>query len=268
MGTAEFFRKRWPWVVSAVVLGGGSATGYVTRSQWLPYVTGRDLATGEKSSKSTASKSSAGREHYDGHGHGPDEKGHEGHDHAGHDHGAESHAEPDNGRGDAPMGNVFLSEQARENLGLEIGPVVVKDYWKKIAIPGRVAEEPGHCERRISTTVNGIILKVHALQGQTVKPGDPLFDIQPTSELLTTTQSGLLKTLKEIEIVGAEVNRLKDQVEQAGLARNQFVAKEGELKRLESQRLVQMQELLVRGLGRHRAFGFGMLLLRPAKRLD
>lgn len=26
--------------------------------------------------------------------------------------------------------------------------------------------------------------------------------------------------------------------------------------------------LLVRGLGRHRAFGFGMLLLRPAKRLD
>lgn len=208
MGVTEFWKKRWPWIVGAAVLGGGS-TGYVTRSQWLPAL----------SRQGEALPVDDGREHDDGHGAHPDD----------------------------PVQRVVLTDQARQNLGLEIGPVALVDYWRTVAVPGSVSEEPGHCERRISTTVNGIILKVHALQGQTVKPGDPLFDIQPTSELLTNAQSGLLRTLQDIEITDAELMRLKDLVA-AGQARMQLTAKEAEKKRLESVRLVQMQELLVRGL--------------------
>jgi cobalt-zinc-cadmium efflux system membrane fusion protein len=203
----KLLKKRWPFMVGAAVLGGGSAAGYATRHQWLPALAGQ----------TQTSQVDDGREH------------------------ATAHT-------GEPVMQVALTDQARQNLGLEIGAVALTDYWRTVAVPGTVSEEPGHCERRISTTVNGIILKVHALQGQTVKPGDALFDIQPTSELLTTAQSSLLRTLQDLEIADAEVARLREQVEKAGQARNLLIAKEAEKKRLESLRLIQMQELLVRGL--------------------
>lgn len=209
-------KRRWPWIVGAAVLGGGAVSGYATRDRWLPLIT----TAMSPSSPATAAQPDDGAEHHD------------------HDHDASQ-----------PVDHVDLTDQARRNLGLQIGEVALQDYWRTVSIPGVVAEEPGHCERRISTTVNGIVLKVHALQGQTVKPGDPLFDIQPTSDLLTNAQSNLLKTLQDIEIVDAELKRIKPQVTGGTLAPNMVIAKEAEKKRLESLRLIQMQELLVRGLG-------------------
>lgn len=203
--------QRWKWVVGAVVIGGGGLTGYVTQEYWLPWITHQAV-------KPVVAEGASA--------HAP-------------------HAEP----GGGALAHVALTEQARRNLGLEIGEIQLQDYWRTVSIPGVVAEEPGHCERRISTTVNGIVLKVHALQGQTVKPGDPLFDIQPTSDLLTNAQSGLLKTLQELELTRAEVERLRPQLDSGTLAKNLFIAKEAEMKRLEATRLIQMQELLVRGLG-------------------
>lgn len=205
-------KRRWPWILGAAVLGGGAVTGYATRDRWLPLLP----MTGGPVTQTTEP-----REHDDGH--------------AGHDHASAGE-------------HVDLTEQARRNLGLQIGEVALQDYWRTVSVPGVVAEEPGHCERRISTTVNGIVLKVHALQGQTVQPGDPLFDIQPTSDLLTNAQSSLLKTIQDIELVNAELARMKPQVPGGTLAPNILAAKEGEKKRLETTRLIQMQELLVRGL--------------------
>ena len=204
-------KKRWQWVVGAAVIGGGGLTGYATRERWLPLVSHGLAAPGVSEGDQPAA--------------------HEPHPPAG------------------ELAHVSLTEQARRNLGLEIGEVKLQDYWRTVSIPGVVAEEPGHCERRISTTVNGIVLKVHALQGQTVKPGDPLFDIQPTSDLLTNAQAALLKTLQDLEIADAELKRLAPQFDTGTLAKNLVIAKEAEKKRLESSRLIQMQELLVRGLG-------------------
>ncbi len=204
--------KRWQWLLGAAVIGGGGVTGFVTRDHWLPLISHR--SAGIESPEE-------GRDHDDG--------------------------QADDAAGE-PLEHVDLSEQARRNLGLEIGEVTLQDYWRTVSIPGVVAEEPGHCERRISTTVNGIILKVHALQGQTVKPGDPLFDIQPTSDLLTNAQAGLLKTLQQVELVEAELARLAPQLTSGTLAKNMYLAKESEKKGLESTKLIQMQELLVRGL--------------------
>ncbi|MDB5386848.1 MAG: hypothetical protein JWM11_2494, partial [Planctomycetaceae bacterium] len=62
MRITEFWRKRWPWIVGAAVLGGGSATGYVTRGQWIPILT-----------KQEKSPVDDGREHDSGHGSHPDE---------------------------------------------------------------------------------------------------------------------------------------------------------------------------------------------------
>ena len=206
------WNKRWQWVVGAAVIGGGGVTGYATRERWLPLVSHGAVVPGTSDGSETAA----------------------------------AHAHHESG---GALNHVVLTEQARRNLALELGEVKLQDYWRTVSIPGVVAEEPGHCERRISTTVNGIVLKVHALQGQTVKPGDPLFDIQPTSDLLTNAQASLLKTLQEIELVDAALKRLTPQLATGTLPKNLLIEKQAEKDRLESSRLIQMQELRVRGLG-------------------
>ena len=162
---------------------------------------------------------------------------HAGHDHAGHNHGS-ADAKP----------VLTLSDQARENLGLEMTEIALTDYWRTIQIPGIVSELQGHSERRIPATVAGIVTKLHIFPGQSVRPGDPLMDIQPTGELLTTAQAALLRTLQDIELIDIELKRIAPLVDSGSLPAKNKIEKEYERRRLESQQLVQTQELLVRGL--------------------
>ena len=167
----------------------------------------------------------------------PEENAHGGHDHAGHDH---------EGADAKPV--LTLSDQARENLGLAMTEIQLTDYWRTIQVPGIVAEQQGHSERRIPTTVAGIVTKLHIFPGQSVRPGDALMDIQPTGELLTTTQASLLRTLKDIELIDIELKRITPLVDNGSLPAKNKLEKEYERRRLESQQLIQTQELLVRGL--------------------
>ncbi|WP_010585615.1 efflux RND transporter periplasmic adaptor subunit [Schlesneria paludicola] len=196
-------------VATGILVVGGVAAA--TRDSWLPLL--------NHSAAATASSN-------DGHAH-----DHEGHDH--HDH---------------EKSSLSLSEQARTNLGLETGKIELQDWWRSIPIPGIVSEQPGHSERRITTSLNGIIGKVFVFPGQTVHPGDPLFSLQLTGELLTTTQASLLRTLQELELLEIEMKRITPLVESNALPAKAKLEKDYEKKRLESQRLIQMQELLVRGL--------------------
>lgn len=170
---------------------------------------------------------------------------HDGHDHSGHDHG---HDHGDAGHGDEGANAVLVSEQARENLGLKLGTVELTDYTRTVVIPGRIVEQPGHSERRITTTLSGIVTKVYAHPGQSVRPGDPVLDLQPTGEVLTNAQSTLLKTLQEQALVDAELKRLTPLVENGSVPARLKIEKEYERTRLESLKQVQQQELLVRGV--------------------
>lgn len=145
-------------------------------------------------------------------------------------------------------GSVVLTEAARKNLGLRLVEVAPSDYWRTITVPGVVAEQPGHSERRVTTMVHGVVLSVHVLPGQSVRPGNPLFDIQPTGEALSTTQSNLLKTLQEIELNETELKRIEPLVQAGTLPEKTRLEREYERARLDATRRVQMQELLVRGL--------------------
>ncbi|MDZ4686746.1 MAG: efflux RND transporter periplasmic adaptor subunit [Planctomycetaceae bacterium] len=197
----------------AIVTGLAAGATIATRDRWLPLVT----------AKQPAAEPQAGHD-----------------DHASHDHGAEGE--------DSDQNSVPLSEQARANLGLKLGPVEFSDYTKSLVIPGVVVEQPGHSERRITTSLAGVVVMVHAFPGQAVKPGDPLLDIQPTGELLTNAQAELLKSLQDIELVDLELKRLTPLVENGSIPARNKLEKEYERKRLDSQKLVQIQELLVRGL--------------------
>jgi multidrug efflux pump subunit AcrA (membrane-fusion protein) len=201
-----------PTVVFAIFTGIAAGATIAARGLWLPLLTAK-----EGDSKDEAS-------------------------HAGHNHAKEGdHADED-------QNSVPLSEQARANLGLTLGTVQLSDYTKNLVIPGVVVEQPGHSERRITTPVAGVVVKVHAFPGQAVRPGDPLLDVQPTGEVLTTTQADLLRTIQELALADLEIKRLTPLTENGAVSRRLLLEKEYERKRLESQKLVQIQELLVRGL--------------------
>jgi multidrug efflux pump subunit AcrA (membrane-fusion protein) len=154
----------------------------------------------------------------------------------------------DHDHGNADSNRLLLSDSARSNLGLKLGAVRLRDWWRTASMPGVVTEQPGHSERRITASLNGIIVGVHVFPGQTVRPGDPLLDIQPTGELLTTAQASLLRTLQDLELLDMELKRITPLVDSGTLPSRTKIEKEYEKKRMESQRLIQMQELLVRGL--------------------
>lgn len=188
-------------------------------------------------------KSAADHDDHAGHDHGPG--GHEGDDH---DHGAKGHDDGHaHGGEDAPT-DIAVSDQARQNLQLKTGPVALSDFWRTITIPAEVQEKEGHSESRITAAVNGLILKVYVLPGQLVGPGDPLFDIQTTGDVLANAQSSLLKTIQELDLVEAELNRLKPITDQGAVPGVRLLEKQYEKQRLEIQRQVQIQELLVRGI--------------------
>ena len=73
--------------------------------------------------------------------------------------------------------HIELTAQARDNLGLETGRAALSDYYHTLRVPGVIREKPGHSDHSVPTTVHGIVKKVHTLPGQSVKPGDPLFDL-------------------------------------------------------------------------------------------
>lgn len=151
--------------------------------------------------------------------------------------------------GDDDHENVLvLTKQQREMIDLKMRRVIAAPFRKSVLIPGKVVEKPGRSNHIVSSTVNGIVTRVHAVPGQAVNPGDPLFDLQLTGEALATAQSELLAILKKLEVNQSELDRLKPLVESGGIAAKQKLELEYERKQLSGQRDVRSQELLVRGL--------------------
>ncbi|MEI8020197.1 MAG: hypothetical protein WCH39_18485 [Schlesneria sp.] len=207
--------KRVPQLLRTLIgvglIAGLGGFAYFTRDRWLPLF--------DRASVTLASEASS--------------------EHAGHVHPATVQG---------ATASISLTDRARQNLGLQTGKVELQDWWQTISIPAEVIEEPGHSEQGVSSTVHGIVLKIHAFPGQTVRAGDPLVDIQPTAELLANAESALLKTLQEMELVELQIERISPTVESGATPAMRKVEKEYERTRLESQRLIQTQELLVRGL--------------------
>ncbi len=142
---------------------------------------------------------------------------------------------------------VELSPQAQRNLDLKTGDVTRRDYWRTITIPAIVSERPGHSEYHVGTTVHGVISRIHVVPGQTVLAGDSLFEVQITGELIAGLQADLLKTLQDLDLVTTEIKRIEPLIARGDIPGIRGIEKKYEQQRLESQRLIQMQELMVRG---------------------
>lgn len=166
---------------------------------------------------------------------------------SGHSQGTHNHAHTAP-HGGTPMQSLALSDQARQNLELRTEKIALTDYWRSLTVPAEVIEEPGHCEQRITTSIDGIVRKIHILKGQTVYPGDKLFDLQLVGGQLADAQAGLLRTVQNLDLVHAELVRIEPLAEQGTIPRRTLIEKQFEQKRLEIQRHTEHQELLIRGL--------------------
>ena len=108
-----------------------------------------------------------------------------------------------------PTGKVLLSDQAIKNLGLKTQSMQPTAYPKTIQIPGMVVDRPGRSDRNIVSPLTGVVTRVHALPGDTVKPGAMLFSIRLLSESMHQTQSDLFKAAEELKLAEAQLSRLE-----------------------------------------------------------
>ena len=145
------------------------------------------------------------------------------------------HAEPD--------AHDHLSDSARKNLKLEVGRVAPRPYWRTIQVPGVVVERPGETERAVTTRLGGVVTKVSAKPGDRMTPGQRLFTIEPTGDILRT-QVELATAMKDLAIyttaregVARQVaektrpaNDLVEPQKQVSLAANQVDGLKGQLR--------------------------------------
>jgi biotin carboxyl carrier protein len=200
--------------VAVAALGALGSAGYSTRDRWVPVVF-----------PSKAAPTAAG-----GHDHGDD------HDHGhGHDHGTQ---------GD----RVKLSPQAQKNLGLDVDTLTPEDYWRKVLIPGVVADRPGESDRSVTSKVAGVVTDIKARPGDTVKAGELLFTLQLASEFVQAAQTDLAKTAREVEFAGAKRDRIANLVKQGTQPESALVEEDNQVKRLTTLLQAYRRQLQVFGL--------------------
>ncbi len=140
-----------------------------------------------------------------------------------------------------------LSPQARKNLNLVARPATVSTFWKSIIVPGEITDRPGISDRGVTSPGVGIVTQIHAVPGDTVRPGDKLFTLRLLSEYIQNTQSELFKVVREIELENEKRTRLI-QIGEGVIPQVRIIEIDQQLRRLQASLASSRQELLVRGL--------------------
>jgi membrane fusion protein, heavy metal efflux system len=150
-----------------------------------------------------------------------------------------------------PVGETRLlkmSPQARKNLALVSKPARPQEYWKKVQIPGVIVDRPGRSDRGVTSPVVGVVTRIHAFPGDTVRPRDEMFTLQLTSEYLQSTQKELFTATREVRLVERQIERLRPLAESGGISRSDVIDLENQLQRQETLIAAHRQDLLTRGL--------------------
>lgn len=140
-----------------------------------------------------------------------------------------------------------LTRQARKNLGLTSKQITLQSYWRTIQVPGVVVDRPGFSDRNVTASAVGIVAKVYAFPGDTVRAGDRLFTLRLISEYLQNAQTELFKTNREMQLVQEQKKTITD----AGLERvnpARVLELDNQLRRLSAVAQAYRQDLLARGL--------------------
>jgi len=57
--------------------------------------------------------------------------------------------------------------------------------------------------------MTGVVTRIYPIQGEAVRPGQPLFEVRLTHEDLLQVQTEFLRTVEELSVIAREVKRLE-----------------------------------------------------------
>jgi membrane fusion protein, heavy metal efflux system len=145
---------------------------------------------------------------------------------------------------------IKLSKQARGNIGLSTAKVELKPFERTITVPGIVVERPGWSVMEITSPMTGVVTKLYPIQGEAVQPGQPLFEVRLTHEDLLQAQTGFLRTIEELDVIGREVARLEKVSADGVIAGKTLLERKYEQQKQEASLRAQRQALLLHGLSK------------------
>ncbi|MBI3407939.1 MAG: MchE protein [Planctomycetes bacterium] len=141
-----------------------------------------------------------------------------------------------------------LSSQARKNLSLVSKPIHPQSYWRTIQVPGMIVDRPGNSDRGVTAPAVGVVVRVRAVPGDIVKPGDRLFTLRLSSEYLQNVQSELIKAVNEVQLLKEELDRLSGFAQNGSLPEAKLIELKFQMRRQNTAIQVFRQDLLARGL--------------------
>jgi hypothetical protein len=180
-------------------------------------------------------------------------------DHAGHDHtqhGDADHDEDEHSPGDTARYDhehdeaaaIKLSKQAQGNIGLRLARVELRPFTRTITVPGLIVERPGWSVLNVTAPMTGVVARVYPIQGEAVKPGQPLFEVRLTHEDLLQAQTDFLRTVEELDVIGREIIRLEKATVGGAVAGKTLLERQYEKQKQEANLRAQQQALLLHGL--------------------
>jgi multidrug efflux pump subunit AcrA (membrane-fusion protein) len=143
---------------------------------------------------------------------------------------------------------ITLTPQARANLGLLVKPIAVQTYWRSLVVPGTVIERPGTSDRGVSAPIAGVITRVIAVPGDTVRAGDDLFELRLVSESLQTSQTELSKAARELQFAQDQRERLEKGAKTGAVSEAEVMRARNEESRIKATVQAYRQDLAARGL--------------------
>jgi multidrug efflux pump subunit AcrA (membrane-fusion protein) len=156
---------------------------------------------------------------------------------------------PEGGLKTAPPSDIVeLTEVTQSSIGLKTACLVRSDFQSSYDVPAFVRELPGAANLHLDSRFRGIVEEVFVSEGETVRPGQPLYSIELADETLATAQAELLDAMQQIEILDQEIRRLEPGVAGGGVAGKSLLEAQYEKQRLQSRAQTRSQELLLRGL--------------------
>jgi membrane fusion protein, heavy metal efflux system len=233
-------------VVAYLVANGPLFSSSTHASQANP-PSGHEPAEAGHAEHAEHTESEAAHEHETA-GHEQEEAGHE-HEESGHVHEEAGHHESpvwDHKHNEAEA--VKLSQAAQQNVGLELAKVELGPFERTVTVPAIIVERPGRTNIQVAAPLTGVISRVWPMQGETVTPGQPLFDLRLTHEEVVEAQAEFLRTAEELDVVQREIDRLEKVAADGVISGKTLLERQYEKQKLEASHRAQRQKLLLHGL--------------------
>lgn len=160
----------------------------------------------------------------------------------------DAHDHHDHAHSSGLSNSIQLSPQARKNIGLTLTTVELDSFQRTITLPGIVVERPGRSAIEVTAPMTGVVTRIYPIQGQTVEPGQPLFELRLVHEELVQAQSAYLQTIEELDVLQQELDRLQRATATGAVAGRTLLERQYEQQRQQATLRSQRQALLLHGL--------------------